>query len=134
MKMPRFRIAWLMVAVAIAGIDFGVIRTLLAELFLVMGALSMANVLVVGLLIAQQRPSSRPFLWGFEVFGAMALALYILLATVCAGVGGPIDWYLYFVYRPIDLAGVTPRSLLVAFTMELFVALIVPSVRNSSSL
>ncbi len=75
MKMPRFRIAWLMVAVAIAGIDFGVIRTLLAELFLVMGALSMANVLVVGLLIAQQRPSSRPFLWGFEVFGAMALAL-----------------------------------------------------------
>jgi hypothetical protein len=41
----------------------------------------MANVLVVGLLIAQRRPGSRPFLMGFEAFGAMALAFFIVLAT-----------------------------------------------------
>ena len=40
----------------------------------------MANVLVVGMLVAQRRPGSRPFLLGFEAFGAMALALYIALA------------------------------------------------------
>ena len=46
---------------------------------LVVGALPMANVLVAGLLIARQRPRSRPFLLGFEVFSAIALALYVVL-------------------------------------------------------
>ena len=38
----------------------------------------MANVLAVGILVGQQRPGSRPFLLGFEVFGAMALAFYVV--------------------------------------------------------
>src|SRR5262245_2481835 len=86
MRLPRFRIAWLMVAVAIAGLNFGVIRAMLAPGMgvrgdlLVVGALPMANVLVAGLLIARQRPRSRPFLQGFEAFGTMALALYVVLA------------------------------------------------------
>ena len=52
-----------------------------AGVLLLVGALPMANVLMVGILIAEQRPRSRPFLLGFEVFGAIALALYIYLAT-----------------------------------------------------
>ena len=90
MKVPRFRIAWVMVAVAIAALDFGAIRALLARhgsalddqrsICLLLGALPMANVLAVGMLIGQRRPGSRPFLLGFEAFGAMALALFIALA------------------------------------------------------
>jgi hypothetical protein len=80
-----------MVAVAIAALDFGAIRALFPRhehvlddqrgMCLLLGALPMANVLVVGLLIGQRRPGSRPFLMGFEVFGAMALAFFIVLAT-----------------------------------------------------
>jgi hypothetical protein len=71
-----------MALIAIAAFDFAVIRAMpvigppTSEL-LVMGALPMANVLAVGLLIRQQRPGSRPFLLGFEAFGVMALALYV---------------------------------------------------------
>jgi hypothetical protein len=90
-KLPRFRNAWLMVAVAIAAINFGAIRALLprhanvlddqSSICLVLGDLPLANALVVGMLIAQRRPGRRPFLVGFEVFGAMALAFFIILAT-----------------------------------------------------
>jgi hypothetical protein len=86
MRLPRFRIAWLMVAVAIAGLNLGAIRAMLAPGLgvrggsLVVGALPMVNVLVAGMLIARQRPRSRPFLRGFEAFGTMALALFVVLA------------------------------------------------------
>jgi hypothetical protein len=79
--MPRFRIAWVMVAVAIAAFDFGAIRAMFGSPMghsLLLGALPMANVLAVGILVGQQRPGSRPFLLGFEVFGAMALAFYVV--------------------------------------------------------
>jgi hypothetical protein len=83
---PRFRIAWMMAFIAIAALDFGAIRALLrfnsiaAELLLV-GTLPMANVLAVGILVGQWRPGSRPFLLGFEAFGAMALAVYAALSV-----------------------------------------------------
>ena len=86
MKVPRFRIAWFMVFIALAALDFQVIRAMpeigppTSEL-LVLGALPMANVLTVGLLIGQRRPGSRPFLLGFEAFGVMALALYVALVS-----------------------------------------------------
>jgi hypothetical protein len=86
MRLPRVRIARLMVAVAIAGLNFGAIRAMLAPGMgptgdlLVVGALPMVNVLAAGMLIARQRPRSRPFLLGFEAFGTMALALYVVLA------------------------------------------------------
>jgi hypothetical protein len=69
-----------MVAVAIAAFDFGAIRAMFGSWghSLLLGALPMANVLAVGILVGQQRPGSRPFLLGFEVFGAMALAFYIV--------------------------------------------------------
>ena len=102
MKLPRFRVAWAMIFVAIAALNFGVIRiwsdfkrvdiynetstwilnrsdyhNMLVDDALVTGALPMANVVVVGLLTGLRRRRSRPFLSGFEVFGAMALALYV---------------------------------------------------------
>jgi hypothetical protein len=75
-----------MVAVALAALDFGVIRALAPSWdglggFLILGALPMLNVLLFGLLIAGQRPTSRPFFLGFEVFGAAALALYVVLLS-----------------------------------------------------
>jgi hypothetical protein len=111
-KAPRFRIAWIMVTVAIAAIDFAAIRALLglgASLvwgLLLVGALPMANVLIVGILIARQRVKSRPFLQGFEVFGAIALALYIYLATSSPlsplSAKGPIESYLVLVFDPLN--------------------------------
>ena len=110
---PRFRIAWVMVAVAIVALDFGAIRALLPRhasalddqrgVLLLLGALPMANVLAVGMLIGQRRPGSRPFLLGFEVFGAMALAFFIALASCFprevvvpyfAPFVAPVEWFI----------------------------------------
>jgi hypothetical protein len=91
MKIPRFRVAWAMIFVAVTALNFGALRkwsdfkrlhvynyhNMLVDDALVTGALPMANVLVVGLLIGLRRRRSRPFLSGFEVFGATALALYV---------------------------------------------------------
>ncbi len=107
MKLPRFRIAWLMVAVAIAAIDFAAIRALVdpraveAAAFLLMGALPMANVLIVALLIARQRARSRPFLLGFEVFGVLSLSVYVFLSFIF-GQSGPIVWYLEFAFNLLN--------------------------------
>ena len=95
-KLPRFRIAWVMVAVAIAALDFGAIRACLDSLnrdrgillfwarpitnVLAVGTLPMANVLAVGTMISQRRPGRGPFGIGFEAFGAMALSFFIALA------------------------------------------------------
>ena len=98
--MPRFHIAWLMVAVAIAAVDFGAIRVVLAPdtfrigKFWAFGALPMANVLVVGLLVARYRPKSRSFLLGFEGLGAIALAVYIFLPREFPDFAGTIMLYL----------------------------------------
>jgi hypothetical protein len=75
-----------MVFVAIAALNFTAIRAVLdhsgptSEL-LGLGVLPMANVLAVGLLIGRWRRGSRPFLLGFETFGAAALALYVVLTS-----------------------------------------------------
>jgi hypothetical protein len=93
MQVPHFRITWLMAFVAIVALDLAAIREL--DLFnddlrfgggpnfnriefLGLGALPMANILVVGLLIALWRRKSRPFLLGFELFGAVALGVYLV--------------------------------------------------------
>jgi hypothetical protein len=127
-KVPRMRIAWAMFAVAIIAIDFAVMRALneYPNPFgeeLLFGAVPMANVLVVGLLIAQQRPRSRPFLLGFEFFGAIALASYIALALSFPGPSGPIRPYVAIVLDPIvGLMGLTstPTSVLIIWLAVLF--------------
>jgi hypothetical protein len=71
--------------IAIAALDFAVIRTLAdyrtatGDLLLV-GAMPMANVLAVGMLAGLRSLRSRPFLLGFEAFGALALAFYLILS------------------------------------------------------
>jgi hypothetical protein len=97
-RLPRFRIAWVMIFVAIVALDLKAIRALSGVQFrayinssrrfadmigaLILGALPMANVLAVSLLIGMRRRGSRPFLRGFETFGATALALYIAGASL----------------------------------------------------
>src|SRR5262249_49253207 len=63
--------------------DFGAIRAMFGSWAhsLLLGALPMANVLAVGILVGPQRPGCRPFLLGFEVFAVMALAF---LGVACA--------------------------------------------------
>ncbi len=69
LKLLRYRIAWLMVFVAIAALNFGAIRALSNIRtplnnntidVLSLGALPMANVLAVGILTGQQRRGSTP--------------------------------------------------------------------------
>jgi hypothetical protein len=90
-KVPRFRITWLMVFVAIAALNFGAIRFWYQLRLdrntvnnwvevLTYGTLPMANLLAVGIMIGLRRPETRPFLWGFEAFGATALAFFVPLA------------------------------------------------------
>ena len=117
MKVPRFRIAWVMVAVAITALDFTAIRTVLDSKsplggVLLLGALPMANVLVVGLVNARQRPKTRLFLVGFELFGAIALASYIALSLLFPG--GPIRPYVSIVLDPI-LATMGPAPPFIRF-------------------
>jgi hypothetical protein len=86
-KMPRFGIASLMVFVAIAAVDFAAMRALLAfdsraARLLLLGALPMANVVAVSLLIDRRLPGSRPFLRGFGAFSAIALALYVTFSFI----------------------------------------------------
>jgi hypothetical protein len=91
--MPRFRVAELMVVIAITALDIVISQPLLRGVWggtppspnmpwqLIVGALPMANLLAVCLLIGLRRPGSRRFVLGFVVFGAAALAIYIALAS-----------------------------------------------------
>jgi hypothetical protein len=124
-RVPRFRIAWVMVAIAIFAIDFAAIRALVDASpevgeELLFGALPMANVLVAGMLIGRQRPHSRPFLVGFELFGAIALVTYIALALLFPGPSGPIRPYVAIVLDPIQAVlgqPFSPLSLLIIWTV-----------------
>jgi hypothetical protein len=86
-KAPRLRIALVMLIIAIAGLNFGAIRAVSnpgrTSLFLLcLVVLPMANILAGGLLLAILRPSSRPFLRGFELFGVIAIALVVAGVTL----------------------------------------------------
>jgi hypothetical protein len=115
-KIPRIRIAWVMVAIAFLAIDFTVMRALLEYPSpmgeeLLFGALPMANVLAVALVIAQQRPRSRPFLLGFELLGVIALASYIALALLFSGPREPIRFYVSIVLDPVIATMGQPHGL-----------------------
>jgi hypothetical protein len=87
------------IAVAIVAVDFGAIRAV-GDLgpgdvrrLLLFGVLPMANILVIGPLLARQDPRSRPFLLGFEIFCALAMSAFVLLMTFFPGPNGPVFWY-----------------------------------------
>lgn len=76
--MPRFRIAWLMVAIVFVALDLAAIRGLLGVRdtyanLVGLGVLPMANFLALGAILSAVRPKCPPFLVGFEVFGAVAM-------------------------------------------------------------
>ncbi len=84
MKMPRFRISSIMVLVGIIGLNCWAILTILDERSPIadrvgIGALPMANILIIVPLVIYPYRSCRRFLWGFEVFGASAVTLYVAL-------------------------------------------------------
>ena len=81
----------------------------------------MANVLAVGMLVGQRRPGSRPFLMGFEAFGAMALAFFIAL-------GGCIPREILMLavmpfVHPIETV-IGPGRPFVSILIQLFVAVV----------
>jgi hypothetical protein len=86
MKVPRFSFVWVMAFVALAALNFAVFRAAgdahsKTGVLLAVGAMPMASVLAIGLIIGYRRHGSRPFLLGFESFGAVALALFAVLAA-----------------------------------------------------
>jgi hypothetical protein len=88
-KALRFRIAWVMVFVALAALDFTAIRAVFdhrgpTSYLLGLGAMPLTNILVIGLLVGHWRRRGRRFLMGFEVFGMMALGAYAILASLFA--------------------------------------------------
>jgi len=104
-KMPRFRIAWVMVAIAIAALDFAAMRALLGfdsrmANALLLGVLPMVNVLAGGILIGQGRLGCHPFLLGFEAYGAMALALCVVLSLFH---DEALDAYVGLLFLPWEL-------------------------------
>ncbi len=122
MNVPKVRIGWVIAIVAIAALNFEAIRVLaqvhdriyslrtvdeyraferISKLCFVLefGALPIANILAVGLLIGFWRRGSRRFLWGFETLGLTALALFIALASFFTD---ELLWpYLNLVIEPI---------------------------------
>src|SRR5262249_33110103 len=96
-----------MILVALAALNFGAIRALWYDLVtgrnsnrlevLGLGALPMANILAVGLWIGLRRRGSRPFLLGVELFGAVALALYLLVWTFYAD-----EWVRFYLFRILN--------------------------------
>jgi hypothetical protein len=104
MNQPRFRIAWVLVAVAIIAIDFAIIRAMLdhPELSLaVLGLLPMVSVLVVVNVVHQQLSEGRPFLFGFEVFGVAAMAIFLAL-MIAPGGQRLIMLYLAPLFGPLE--------------------------------
>jgi hypothetical protein len=91
-----------MLAIAIAALNLGAIRAVVnrnsrTSYLLGIGAMPMVNVLVVGLLIGHPRRRSRRFLSGFIVFGALALAVYVAVASLCAD--DLVNHYMEFTYN-----------------------------------
>jgi hypothetical protein len=133
-----------MVAVAFAALNFGAIRACFDSPFawnevVLLGALPMANVLGLGLVIALQSPKCRPFLLGFVTFGAAALALYVALLILLTDPSGAsttygdlINWYIRLADDPIGAAIALDRRF--AFTSLCLHAGIYPCRRGHARL
>ena len=83
MNEPRFRIASLMVFIAIAALDFAAIRAAAYDLngpgmLLCTVVLPMANVLALALLLGHRNRRCRRWLSGFEAFGLAALVYFVV--------------------------------------------------------
>lgn len=98
MRMPQFRIIWLMALVVFAALDFAAMRALSGSekgLFLIIGSLPTANVMAVAFLFGRQRSHSHPFLLGFQTFGVIALILYAASVGYCSRPAGIMNSYFW---------------------------------------
>ena len=137
MRHFRFSISALMAVVLLIALDCMAFNTLLirplfqrhlSELFVV-GALPMANILAVGLIrlfTKRNRPGqTRPFLVGFDVFGGVALLLFLrLLLAGRDSLHDGVDHAL----RPLSLWPGHPLFLVGAVTLLLLPQLALASV------
>lgn len=120
-----------MVLVALAALEFGAIRAVMdyrgpTRDSLVVGALPMAHILVVGLLVGHRRRGSRRFLLGFEILGTTALAVYI--ATAILFTDELSQSYLELAIKPLRgtigrTGWTTSRLLIASFTLSLWASL-----------
>jgi hypothetical protein len=126
-KAPRFRIASIMLIVAVAALNLGVLQArILRNHPLLLGVLPMANALAVGLVTARPCRGSRPLLVGFLAFGAIAVAAYAAVVTwfddqiktLC------IQPVLRYLVRTIGLG--QPLTLLPAQDVAVVVMLVLP--------
>jgi hypothetical protein len=117
----------MMVFVAIVALNVGAVRTALATEtptngLLAAGGMPMASVLIVGILAGYRRPARHPFLLGFLLFGAMALALCVFLAIRFPDetLGAYLDFFLRPVWKATGLNA--PASfLLIAYAIAVTV-------------
>ncbi|MHC5538753.1 hypothetical protein ACYOEI_11065 [Singulisphaera rosea] len=111
-----------MIAVAILAINFGMIRACWGVYLLNLGVIPMANVLGLTYLALRKRPAERPFLVGFEVFGLVALSLFIRVSS--QNERELIFYYLQPLLSPIE--SLAPRSafMLVGVIFPLAIALL----------
>jgi hypothetical protein len=105
-----------MVLVAIVGFNCWAIRMIIWDYGgaladrVGIGALPMANILIVVPLVGYPYRESRRFLWGFEVFGATAVTLYVAL-TILYPAGVPfLAPYLRLAVDPLIGAWEPPWS------------------------
>src|SRR5437667_5701205 len=102
-----------MALVALVALNLGAIREYpvgyLVNDLMLMGCLPIGNVLAVGLLLGFRRRTSRPFLLGFELFGATALASYSIVASLFAM--EVVIPYLHSVTQPLSDSFGRPHSL-----------------------
>ena len=112
MKLPHFRIAWLMVLVAIVGLDCWAIRSFLDDRSWIVkaciGGLPMAHILILGPLVSHSYRSSRRFLWGFEAFGAAAAILCIALMIHSPPFGRFFNQHMFI--NPLERAWGAPMN------------------------
>jgi hypothetical protein len=131
-KLSRLHVGLLMVAVAIAALNFAALRAVLVHTgltneLLAVGAVPMMNVLAIGLLVGFRRPHRRRFLLGFTSFVAIALAIYVVIASrIPDETIGP---YLRTIVNPIAQIVGTDRSaplMPIAYYSAAVVALALP--------
>jgi hypothetical protein len=101
-----------MAFIALAALDFRTMRACVhyegVTTTLSLGAMPMANILVVCLLIRHRRRRSSGFLSGFVVAGLMALAVFMMVSFLAKDL---LNVYIWYVYKEFFLPQGILRSL-----------------------
>jgi hypothetical protein len=135
MKTTHLLAELLVVVVAIAALNFAAVWSVLGhsgltDELLAVGAVPMTNLLGVSLLVGSARPGRHSFLLGFMWFGAMALALYVVLASCVPD--ETIGPYLRPVVKPLVPIVGTDRSVVFMPIAYYSVAIIVLSLPQTA--